>query len=345
MRATAGLATLLLLGGCSRAIDGYLVKNPIAQTLTLADIDLACRSANANVPLALGISERKPPNRALVILQVTSALCSELNAMEAELQAERAWVTLTGERRVSEVTDARTREQRHRAITAMRLERAVADLESEFGPIGGSCPKMRKPHDELTLLLGLVGGAAALLQDQASGGAAGVTTDRLRNVARSATCLDDDTWWHVPEALRAGAWAMVPGSGPEGVDPWQALDQAAERGQRSGVRIARAVQVQLLANAGRTQDLERAIAAFAQVQAEPDPAYKLLDVHAGVLVQHQADLLWVKERGHRAPAIAPPSVQGAAADPQESLGPDPFGDDPFASEPASDPFAPTGDSP
>jgi hypothetical protein len=93
--------SLLLTSGCAKMIDGFLVKGPIAQTLTLTDVDLACRSANANVPTALGVSERNPPRRALVILGATSALCSEFNAMEAELLAERSWFSLSGDARVA----------------------------------------------------------------------------------------------------------------------------------------------------------------------------------------------------------------------------------------------------
>jgi hypothetical protein len=329
--------SLLLTGGCAKMIDGFLVKGPIAQTLTLTDVDLACRSANANVPTALGVSQRNPPRRALVILGATSALCSEFNAMEAELLAERSWFSLSGDARVAEVTDAREREKRHRAVTAVRLERAFADLEARFGPVGEGCPKLKNTEDELTYVLGLVGGAAGLLQDQASGGSVGVTTDRLGKIARAAACLDDDVWWHVPAALRAGSWAMVPGSGPAGTDPWQALSDAAAAGDRSGMRLARAIQVQVAANAGRTDDVKAGIRAFGKVTTSPDHAFRLLDVHASVLVRHQADLIWVKARGHRAPGIGPlPDDSRAAAPSIDPFGADPFGADPFADGPPAE---------
>lgn len=333
MRASVSLALVLALSGCAKAIDGFLVKGPIYETLQLTDVDLACRSANANIPTALGISDRNPPPRALTILGVTAALCSEQLAMEAQLQAERAWFSLTGDARAAEVTDARERERRLRAITAVRLERAFGDLERHFGPVGEGCPKLRNDEDELAYLLGLVGGSAALLQDQSSGGTVGVTTDRLGKVARGAACLDDERWWHVPAALRAGSWAMVPGSGPADVEPWQALADAAARGDATGMRLARAVQAQVAANAGRSDDVKAAVRAFGAVTATPDPAYRLLDVHASVLVRHQADLIWVAARGHRAPGIGPLPDDSAAA----ASSPDPFGADPFASDPFADP--------
>lgn len=332
MRAALVLLGIALVGvGCSKAVDKYLVKHPIAQALESSDVELVCTSAQGNVPMASGVSTKRPPRRALAILQLTSAVCSELDAMEAEIDAERAWFTLEGDHRVVEVTDARERARRARAITAARLEASFQHVQAQYGVIGEACPKLRRTEDEFTYLLGLVAGASALLQDQASGGEQGVTTDRLGKIGRAAACLDDDRWFYVPAALRAGGWAMVPGSGPDEVDPWQALDRAAQQGEASGLRIARAMQIQVAANAGRRQIVADAIQAFAAVQAEPDPTYRMLDAQAERIVGHQADLIWVKARGHRAKSLGP-----LPTDAPEPAADDPFADDPFADDPFAD---------
>lgn len=347
MRTIIALSACLMLGGCSKAIENFLLHKPIKQAMLIPDLNMICQSANANVSMAAGAHLKKPPLRALAILETTAAVCSELRAMEYQIEAERAWATLDGKARIAEVTDARERERRARAITAGRLERAFGHVEARFGVVGQACPKMRNEEDELTYLLGLISGAAALLQDQASGGAQGVTTDRLRNIARASTCLDDDRWWHVPTALRAGTWAMVPGSGPDGVDGWEALDQAAASGEAKGMRIARAIQTQLAANAGRTDIVERAITA-AHLSKEPPPEdFLLFDIQARLTINHQLDLLWIKARGHRStePGRLPgrPSVD---ASPQEDpFGEDPFADDPFADEPSEPSTEESGDAP
>jgi hypothetical protein len=225
-------------------------------------------------------------------------------------------------------------------VTAGRLDRSFRQVEALHGVVGETCPKFKKDVDEFAYLLGLVAGANALLQDKSAGGVVGVSDDVLGKIGRGAACLDSERWWHLPAALQAGSWAMVPGSGPDGVDPWQALEVAAGRGEATGLRAARGVQVQLAANAGREQDVARGIKAFAAVTTPAPDDYVLLDDYAEVLVRHQADLLWMKARGYRAAKLGPlPGDQAPAADPVD----DPFASDPFASDPPAD--DPAGDEP
>jgi hypothetical protein len=336
MRVWSALVLLAALGsGCASRLDRFVIERPIAEALRLPDVDLACRSGNANVPIAAGLTPNRPPHRALAILETTAAACSEKSAMEAELRSEQAAVLTEGEVRVAWVKDAREAERRHRVETARRLWRSWAHLEAAYGPVGGACPQLRREVDEFTWLLGLVAGANALLQDQAGGGQVGVPQDILGKIARGAPCLDDATWWYAPSALAAGSWAMVPGSGPAGVDPWKALDEAASKGDTTGVRIARAVQVQLLANAGREEDVVSAIQAFAKGSVPPPERWALLDAYAGMVVRHQADLLQVRARGFRSadladlPGAAAPATPGTDAPGVDPFGADPFGADPF----------------
>ena len=343
MRLALVVLVPLFLAGCASRIDRFLVERPIAEALRRPDVDQACRGGNAQTPVAAGLFEKKPAHRALALLETTAAACAEAEAMEAELRAERALFFDEGEERVARVKEAREVERRHRAVAAARLWRAWGHVEAEYGPIGeGDCPRLKRRADELTWLLGLVAGANALLQDQASGGGLGVPQDVLGKVARAADCVDAARWWYAPDALQAGSWAMVPGSGPDGVDPWEALDEAAAAGDATGVRVARSIQVQLAANAGKDDTVDGAVRAFAAAaSAEGDPDFALIDAYAAMVVRHQADLSWTRARGYRATVLG--ELPGDAAD--APAGPDPFAEDPFGGDPfggeptGGDPFA------
>src|SRR5690606_22636498 len=102
-------------------------------------------------------------------------------------------------------------------------------------------------------------------------------------------------------AMRAAVWATVPGSAPEGVDPWALLDRAAEGGEAHGVRLARALQAVIASNNGRPDVVRHAVRSFARSRAEvpPHPEYALFDDYAHVLVRHESDLLWTRAAGHR----------------------------------------------
>jgi len=244
-------------------------------------------------------------------------------------------VQVEGEGRKVVARDAGERGRRLRSLTAARLWRAVQHVEAQYGPIGGDeCPKLKKETDELTWFLGLVAGASALLQDQAGGGEVGVPTDILGRVGRGAACLDAETWWMAPAAVQAGSWSMVPGTAPEGVDPWARLTEVADQGDATGMLLARGLQVQIASNAGREAEVRSGIAALG-LPTNADPEFALLDAYARMTIQHQADLIWVKERGYRSrtPGELP-------SDPSAPDGPNPFAEDPFAEDPfAEDPPA------
>jgi hypothetical protein len=175
-------------------------------------------------------------------------------------------------------------------------------------------------------VVGLVAGALSLLHDKAGNNAVGVPTDTLGRVARGSKCVDSAKWWHVPHALEGVAWGIVPGSGPEGTDPWAHLEQAAAEGEASGVRVARALQVLVAGIAGRDEDLARGIRAFpAARDATPtDPDWALFDEYARLVVLHQSDVLWTAAKGHRTPTLG--VLPGDDAPPADvPPGEDPFG--------------------
>ncbi len=321
--------------GCAAKIDRLTLDRIVDRGTDYPDTAKVC-ALGASLGHPLGSFTATEPHKALTIAEGTAALCAEQAAWEAELDAARAKHNLTalGDLRAPEITDARVRSERAHAVAAMRFELAWRQAEAAFGPIGsGECPRIAE-KDQFAYLFGLVSGTLALLHDKAGGSTNGVPMDRLSLVARGAECLDDGRWWHTPAALKAAAWATVPGSGPQGVDPWALLDDAATKGETSGVRVARAIQVLIAGNNGREDLLGPAIKAHAASLAvtAPDAEWALLDAYAREVSLHQSDVSWTAAAGHRTETFGALPTDATAA--PAPTGPDPFGgSDPFGGTP------------
>ena len=327
------LLPLTLIGCLSNKVDRLTVDDVVGQGLRVADVDKACQ-LGASFAHVLPAPVRRTPHKAMVITELTSALCEEAKAWEAELTAERALKWGEGAARTAAVKDARLLEQRHHALAAQRFWRAYEQLGEVYGPIGEGCPKIGE-RDELMYLLGLYSGVNALLHDKAAYGANAVPADVVMQVARGAQCVSDERWWNVPSALAAACYATIPGSAPEGVDPWADLTEHAALGEAKGVRLGRALEVLIADNAGREDQAIAAIRAHAaslEAHAQ-DPDHLLLDAYAHQVSLHVADLLWTSAEGHRAPELGVPR----APEVLETPGEDPFAEDPFGAE--EDPFA------
>jgi hypothetical protein len=328
-RATAQLgavAALLLIGvACSaHSVDHAVISKPIRVALTSSDLRAGCTSAEANLSMIASVT-KKPARRALTILEMTAAVCPELDAWETELQIASARRTAATNNDLARLTDLRLTRERQLTLAGTRDWRAFQHAVAEFGEIGGECPKLGR-DDEFAYLMGLFAASSALLYDQAGGNQIGVPTSTLTHMATAATCLDDAKWWGLPSALQAGSWIMVPGLAPAGVDPWQALEDAATRGDATTIRAARAVQIVLAANTDNREVLRHAIERIAAGDevAERDPDYVFLDTYARRVALHQSDLIWMNEQGHRT------SKLGTFPEPEGTTGDEGSPFDPFA---------------
>jgi hypothetical protein len=107
----------------------------------------------------------------------------------------------------------------------------------------------------------------------------------------------------------------VPGAAPEGEDPWARLAAAAELGESKGMRLARAIQIESLAAAGRLEDVRAAIKTYAESREKTPThgAFALLDQNGLLLVQQMSDRIWTRETGHRTPLGALGTFPGVAA--------------------------------
>jgi len=185
-----------------------------------------------------------------------------------------------------------------------------------------------KPADEVALLFGLLSGLNAVLHDRRGTGAGQVPVDVVPRVGRVALCLESERWFFGPQSLQAAAWVTIPGSAPVGTDPWVALAEAAANGEPSGVRLARALEVYLAYNAGRTDHAKRAIVAHAASLASVPMSeeWALLDTYATSVSTQISDLIWIEETGHRTPVFGQLPTVTVPEAPDDLFGDDPFND-------------------
>ena len=322
----------LVLTACARQVDRFTIDRVVDRAVGYPDVDLVCGIGRA-LTHPVGALPRNDPDRALLIAEGVAGLCAQTEAWQEELAQIRSKRNLQvlGAARAAEITDARIRAERAHATAASRFERSWQHLLSAWpGSDQGQCGKV-KDKDEFVYAFGLVTGMMALLHDRSGGGHEGIGLDRPLEVARASTCLPDDAWWSLPRALRSGAWATVPGSAPEGVDPWAELEAAAQAGATTGIRASAAIRVLIAANAGRSDIVEQGIRTYPTLLEAPDKQWQLLDAYATLVIQHQSDLIWARATGHRTETLGVLPSDDANAPPESPFG----GADPFG---AADPF-------
>ncbi|MEL6345694.1 MAG: hypothetical protein AAFV53_21475 [Myxococcota bacterium] len=329
MNSSLHLTMVCLLGaplaGCTGSINRVTTNRIIPAMMQIPDISLACTFGQTAVGGAASIKPGDPPQKAALLAWAASGMCAEIDARSARLDSQVFLKNLDNPGRAQLSTDARIRSEREYALAASRFYAAYRLTVETYGL---ECDKL-KTKDEALYLLGLIVGDLALISDAAAGNPLGIPQNTILDVGRGAKCLDDDQWWGVPNALQAAAWATVPGSAPETVDPWQMLEDAAEVGDQSGVRIARALQVFTAANAGREDTLKQAIIAHGQARdaGAPDENWVLLDEYALSVSMFESDQLWIQAEGHRTERFG--TIPG-----QSDVGVDPFGTpDPFGAPP------------
>jgi hypothetical protein len=318
------------LTACAGKVDRFGVDRVLERGLRVPDLGMVCTMGEALVhPLSAITSSRNPAHKVLLISETIAGTCTQQNAWEAETQAlsVRQNLGALGAQRTNLLRDLKIQETRAHAATAQRFYRGYKHFEAEYGPIGEACPRIRK-DDEAVYLIGLISGVLALMHDKAAGNPMGVPTSTLLAVGRASRCLDSETWWHVPKALEAASFALIPGGEPAGFDAWAELQAAAEAGESSGVRVARAFSILFFANADRDDDVQQGIKAHAQSlkDTKQSTQWALLDEYARLVSLHESDLLWTRSKGYRTPQFG---ELPAAAAPVESTTPDVFEEDPF----------------
>ena len=297
------VAFLTLFSGCSiqkmagEAVIEYTHDQAVPYLMAQGDLASACQMGQSLGPVLASFSrvDLQPQNIGIAT-HMAAGMCAEFDQRTAELARLRA----LHENRTSEAQDALIREKQGHRLAALRMIQAYEDAMMTFGDMSQQCRHFENTTDELLSLLGLASGALGLLHEFNSEKSIGISLEVTSIIEKSASCFDDDKWWGLPTALRAALWLSIPGAGPEGVDPIQAMQDAAKKGDAQGVLLARAMLVMMANSIGKSDIMCQALAEIPDAQTL-NPEYALLNAYATSMMTHQADIAWTKEKGHRAP--------------------------------------------
>ncbi|MFB6345469.1 MAG: hypothetical protein ABEK50_06830 [bacterium] len=309
--ALISLPLLFLSGGCAtlyrqtyapagNVLDSYIKDEVTPYMMGTTDVRMACAMGESTTQILLSFQRTiERPDRSGISSILSAGLCAELEAHEADLRRKRAIFN----NNPSGAMDARIYRDRLLRVASRRFYKGFKMFKSEYGKLDSDCPDFGSERDKFYYLLGLFSGMQAANNDFTSGQAVGVPTDLLTRTARASQCLDSDNWWGLPRALRAVTWTIVPGSKPDGVDPWTKLDEAIETADRDGVRLAYAFKVLAASNKGKTQLVRETInkAVESRRTRPASKSYQLLDTMAFMRIRMVSDRMWTEATGHRTP--------------------------------------------
>ncbi|HLV78253.1 MAG TPA: hypothetical protein VKY53_10055 [Marinobacter sp.] len=314
LRQAALAGAALVLAGCSAnpiytttgiVLSNYSESEATPYVMQMSDPKMACALGEGVDPLLYSFSRvTSAPDTTGSLLMLLAANCMEYRTWEAELAYLRA--DYSGD--VPAAKDAREQAKRLHAQTAKRrynaFQRAMAAYEFDPAAEPLECPFLYNDQDELTFMLGLLTGMQAIVNDANSGAMAGVPRNIAPQAERAASCLDNEKWGGLPNAVRALVWLLLPDSRPASAsDPWQILERSTEQGVRSGIRASHAVQVIAAETFGRPQVLTDAIASFAEAESRIEvwDEFRLVDEVARGVVLFSSDKHWTSSYGHRTP--------------------------------------------
>lgn len=283
-----------LAGSTDRLVMPYVMRS--------GDIGVGCAVGEGLGPMVGAFNDASHHAAKTSIVSTLSAgMCLEDDVWEAQLDTARALRREDTEG----AHDASERAQRAHAVAARRYLAAWTLLADEYGvpEPGGECPKLKKDTDQLIYMLGLSAGVLAVVHDMGAGGQADVPMSIPAGVVRASACLDDDTWWGAPNAMKAAVWALMEGS-PDVGDPWALFDQSVAKGQAAGVRLAGAFLAQTASSTGHEAQLRAAVKSHAaSLAAKPlDPKWAMLDRYATAIVRNESDRIWTAKVGYRTPS-------------------------------------------
>lgn len=301
-------ALALSLGGCSLiykttgdVLQGYSASHTVPYLLETGDLEMACSMNEATKPLLMSFRRvTSEPHQLGVLMGLQTGGCLESEAREADLRGLAAFEAGNAE----ESQDAMIIQRRLYATVASRYHDGWKHHQAYYGDVAeGECPSFDGEYDEFIFIAGLVSGLQALNADIQSGGAAGVPKNLGSLVAESTRCVDNEKWWGVPMGLRATVWAMIPGSVPQGEDPFERLERAAELGEEARVRLTHVFQVIAAGNRNKEALVRDTIRRHvAEIEQHPsNEQWRLLDKLATHNIRAVSDRMWMKATGHRTP--------------------------------------------
>lgn len=318
---------MLGLTGCGlvytptgQVLTNYAQDEVVPHALASDDLYLTACGTGMGLDDLIGSFGRVTDHPSLILLNTgtLAGLCSAGRAQQASLRYERA--LRAGD--TARARDARTRAQRLYRRTAQRRHRVYKETVRAFGKLGdGQCPDLDTETRQAEFLVGLLTSVQALLNDIRASGSVDVPQDVAARVGRASSCLANDKWWGVPDALQAVVWLSVPGTAPEDAVPWQQLESAADRGESQGMSLAPVLYA--IAAYGRSdkQRQKQGIRQVARIHEEGEGPkdYRILARVAYHEAQFLSDRIWTRATGHRTPFRKLGEFPG---DPEEQSGGD-----------------------
>lgn len=308
------LTVLFLLAGCSVnpiykttgiVLSNYSESEATPYVMQMSDARMACALGEGIDPLLYSFSRvTDAPNSTGSLLMLLAANCMEYRAWEAELTYLRA----DFESNVPKAKDAREESKRLYAQTATRrykaFNRAMAAYEFDPAAAPMECPDLPDDQAELTFLLGLLTGMQAIVNDANSGALANIPRSIAPQAERAASCVDNEKWGGLPNAVRALVWLLLPDTRPDSSpEPWAVLKHSSELGVKSGIRASFALEAVAAETFGRPDVLAEAIAGFVEAEDTIDvwDDYRLVDEAARRVIRFSSDKYWTAHYGHRTP--------------------------------------------
>lgn len=271
------------------------------KTLKSDDLELVCMISESLALFIQSLAKQTESTHQLaILLDFLSGSCVELKAREQELRYLRA----VHAKNVMEAQDARIAQKRFLSQAARRQLSGYNSLALAFNEEpGGDCPDLDSRDQELHWMVGLMNGLQAVLNDLASEGNAKVPLDIALKVGRGASCLDNEQWWGLPNAIQAAIWVSFPGINPAGVDPLKVLEQSMQTGLQQGMRISQVLAARIFIGLGNSEQVKSIIRRHVNEKARTpaNPAFKFLDEVATLQLQSISDRLWTEAVGKRTP--------------------------------------------
>lgn len=323
-RMGAALLALLTLSACSTVYrpGGWVAydfteRYAIPHTMKSNDVPMACAMTGSMLPVLMAFTEiAYTPDKDAIVMNMLMGSCADAEAQEHVLAYARAMKA----QQIGEAQDARVREKRAFALTALRQYASYQHMVAQYGEPGEKCPSLSR-DDELYWVLGNLAGMQAVLSDLKAQSVVNVPKDIAMKSVRGMQCVDNVRWWGLPEALQAGIWIMMPDAAPKEVDVWAKMEHAGQIGTASGVRLAHAIEVVIADGAGHNDRLRAAIKRHGEslkIKASA-PEYRLIDLLATAQVQALSDRLWTENTGARTPFASLGSFWDDAAKPSNNI--------------------------
>lgn len=306
------------LGGC-KAINQFLVKpmlKPSVDAVTLLgeahitphllttdDIRAGCTGAEALKAFVMAAGRvTEEPHELAVMLHLGAGGCEEARAFEKELE----YLKYIRAQQPDMAQDALYAQKYHHLEAAKRYHIAWQQLLmfNDGIEIGDGCPDhLDQEFDELVWMAGLISGLLALNNDILSGTGIGVPKNIAAQAERAIGCLDNNTWFGVPMAMKAAIWLLLPGALPEGEDGWARLEQADLIGETARIRLPHVFHTIAAYSKGDMERVRKVIKRHAEQIEEhaPNAKYRLFDAAATTAIRRISDKMWTEAVGHRTP--------------------------------------------